>query len=121
MAVILPLCYVGCHCLIRHNQRAYGLQDLTHLAVVILDGATAVLTKHQPANAVIGRDGTAVVILHVVFWIVGIADGVVLQSIFYYFFPVRKIQDKLKKHLSSICILKHSSTSFFLIITILFA
>ena len=29
MAVVLPLCDVGCHCLIRHNQRAYGLGNLT--------------------------------------------------------------------------------------------
>ena len=74
MAVILPLCYVGCHCLVRHNQRAYRLQVLTHLTVVILDSATAVLTKHQSADTVVRRVDTTVMVLHVVLWMVGIVD-----------------------------------------------
>ena len=75
MAVVLPLCYVGCHCLIRHNQRAHGLQDLTHLTVVILDSATAVLTKHQSADTVVRRVDTTVMVLHVVLRMVGIVDS----------------------------------------------
>ena len=75
MAVILPLCYIGCHCLIRYNQRAYRLQDLTHLAVVILDSTTTVLTKHQSADTVVRRVDTTVMVLHVVFRMVGIVDS----------------------------------------------
>ena len=71
MAVILLLCYVGSHCLIRYNQRAHRLQDLTHLTVVILDSATAVLTKHQSADTIVRRVDTTVMVLHVVFWMVG--------------------------------------------------
>ena len=74
MAVILPLCDVGCHCLIRYNQRAHRLQDLTHLTVVILDRATAVLTKHQSADTVVRRVDTTVMVLHVIFRVVGIVD-----------------------------------------------
>ena len=75
MAVILPLCDVGCHCLIRHNQRAHGLQHLTHLTVVILDSTTTVLAKHQPSDTVVRRVDTTVMVLHVVLRMVGIVDG----------------------------------------------
>ena len=75
MAVVLPLCYVGCHRLVWHNQCAYRLQDLTHLAVVIFDGATAVLTKHQSADTVVRRVDTTVMVLHVVLRMVGIVDS----------------------------------------------
>lgn len=74
MAVIFPLCYVGCHSLIRHNQRAYRLQDLTHFTVVILDSTTAVLTKHQSADTVVRRVDTTVMVLHVIFRMVRIVD-----------------------------------------------
>ena len=70
MAVILPLCDVGCHCLIRYNQRAHRLQYLTHLTVVILDSTTAVLTEHQSADTVVGRVDTTIMVLHVVLIIV---------------------------------------------------
>ena len=75
MAVVLPLCYVGCHCLIRHNQRTHRLQDLTQIAVVILDSTTAVLTKHQSADTVVRRVDTTVMVLHVIFRVVGIVDS----------------------------------------------
>ena len=75
MAVILPLCYVGCHCLVGHNQRAHRLQNLTHLTVVILDSATTVLTKHQSADTVVRRVDTTVMVLHVVLRMVGIVDS----------------------------------------------
>ena len=75
MAVVLPLRDVGSHCLVGHNQRAHGLQYLTHLAVVVLDSATAVLTKHQSADTVVRRVDTTVMVLHVIFRMVGIVDS----------------------------------------------
>ena len=58
VAVVLPLRDIGSDGLVGHNQRAHGLQDLTHLAVVILDGTAAVLTKHQSADTVVRRVDT---------------------------------------------------------------
>ena len=72
---LLRVDYVGCHSLIRHNQRAYRLQDLPHLTIVILDSATAVLTEHQSADTVVRRVDTTVMVLHVVLRMVGIVDG----------------------------------------------
>ena len=74
MAVVLPLRDVGSHCLVRHNQRAYRLQDLTHLAVVVLDSTTTVLTKHQSADTVVRRVDTTIMVLHVVFRMVRIVN-----------------------------------------------
>ena len=75
MAVVLPLRDVGCHCLIRHNQRTYSLGNLAHLAVVILNGTTTILTKHQSTNAIVRGVNTTIVVLHIVFWMVRIVDS----------------------------------------------
>ncbi len=75
VAVVLPLRDIGSDGLVGHNQRAHGLQDLTHLAVVILDGTAAVLTKHQSADTVVRRVDTTVMVLHVIFRMVGIVDS----------------------------------------------
>ena len=100
--------------MIRHNHRAYGLQDLTHLAVVILDSTTAVLTKHQSANAVIGRGGTAIMVLHIVFWMVGIVDSrqssvivLVIDSLALFF----KVGSLLGEYIAEIVIGKCGNTT----------
>lgn len=47
VAVVLPLRDVGGHCLVGHDQRAYGLQHLTHLAVVISNHKIFFLLKRE--------------------------------------------------------------------------
>ena len=74
MTVIFLLRDVGCHCLIRHNQRTYCLKDLTHFTIVILDSTTSVLTKHQSADTVVRRVNTTIVVLHIVLRMVGIVN-----------------------------------------------
>ena len=75
VAVVLPLRDVGGDCLIGHNHRAHGLQDFAHLAIVIFDGTTTVLAKHQSADTVVRRVNATIVVLHVVLRMVGIVDS----------------------------------------------
>ena len=65
MAIISPLCHVGCYRLIRHNHRAAGLRHLAHLAIEVFDGTCSVLTEHQSTDTVLRSVATTVVILHV--------------------------------------------------------
>ena len=74
VAVISPLCHIGCYRLIRHNHRAAGLRHLAHLAIEILNGPRSVLTEHQSANTVLRSVATTIVILHVILRVVRIVD-----------------------------------------------
>ena len=74
VAVISPLRHIGCYRLIRHNHRAAGLGDLTHLAIEVFNGTSSVLTEHQATNTILRSVATTKVILHVVLWVVWVVD-----------------------------------------------
>ena len=57
-----------------HLQAGSYLRHLAHLVVEVFDGTRSVLTHHQSSDAVVGGVASAVIILHVVFRMVGIAD-----------------------------------------------
>ena len=75
VAVVSPLRHVGCYRLIRHNQRAAGLGDFTHLAIEVFNGTCSVLTEHQSTDTVLRGVATTIVILHVVLRVVRIVDA----------------------------------------------
>ena len=74
VAVVSPLRHIGCYRLVRHNHRAAGLGDFTHLAIEVFDGTCSVLTEHQATDTVLRGVATTVVILHVVLRMVWVVD-----------------------------------------------
>ena len=92
-SVVGPRGGVGGHGLVGYHQRAAFPRQLALQPVAVFAGAAAIFQPFQPAGAVSvghpGFGGGAVVILHVVFRVVGVGNGIhpVEAVVILYLFP----------------------------------